>query len=290
MQLKSPREPGLSNMDRAQTGGAINLFSTPIPEEWSARAEFLYGSDDGSRLHAWAGGRTDAGPFDAGILIETFQYNTDGFKRIDAGGDTGFDISDYVIKAGLYTKEGAAVPQSLELKYQRSDETSNETYLGLTRADFAAAPDRRYNASQEDQFNGKHETFQANYSAELTPELTLDVIAYRTEFQRDWFKLERVLGVSTSSILADPTAFAAEFQNILAAPGFVGPDDALELRHNAREYYANGVQGILTFKTQTGALDHTLEASVRWHKDEVDRFQNFENFRAEKRRTFPHQH
>lgn len=263
------------------TGGAINLFSTPIPEKWSARAEFLYGSDDGSRLHAWAGGRTDAGPFDAGILIETFQYNTDGFKRIDAGGNTGFDISDYVIKAGLYTKEGTAVPQSLELKYQRSDETSNETYLGLTRADFAAAPDRRYNASQEDQFNGEHETFQANYSAELTPELTLDVIAYRTEFQRDWFKLERVLGVSTSSILADPTAFAAEFQNILAAPGFVGPDDALELRHNAREYYANGVQGILTFKTQTGALGHTLEASVRWHKDEVDRFQNFENFRAD---------
>ena len=263
------------------TGGAINLFSTPIPENWSARAEFLYGSDDGRRLHAWAGGRTNAGPFDAGILIETFQYDTDGFKRIDAGGNTGFDISDYVIKAGLYTKDGAAVPQSLELKYQRSDETSNETYLGLTRADFAATPDRRYNGSQEDQFNGEHETFQANYSAELTPNLTLDVIAYRTEFQRDWFKLERVLGVSTSSILADPIAFAAEFQNLLAAPGFIGPDDALELRHNAREYYANGAQGILTFKTQTGALDHTLEASVRWHKDEVDRFQNFENFRAE---------
>ncbi len=263
------------------TGGAINLFSTPIPEEWSARAEFLYGSDDGRRLHAWAGGRGDVGPFDAGILIETFQYNTDGFKRIDAGGSTGFDISDYVIKAGVYTKDGASVPQSLEFKYQRSDETSNETYLGLTRTDFAAAPDRRYNGSQEDQFDGEHETFQASYSAEFTPQLSLDVIAYRTEFQRDWFKLERVLGVSTSSILADPVTFAAEFQNILAAPGFVGPDDAMELRHNARTYYANGVQGILTFNTQTGPIDHALEASLRWHKDEVDRFQNFENFRAD---------
>ncbi len=268
------------------TGGAVNLYSTPIPEEWSARAEFLYGSNDGRRLHAWAGGRGDAGPVDAGIMIETFQYNTDGFKRIDrfsgqGGGDTGFDISDYVVKAGLYTKDGAAIPQSLELKYQRSDELSNETYLGLTRADFAAAPTRRYNGSQEDQFDGEHETFQASYFAEFTPDLTLDVIAYRTEFQRDWFKLERVLGVSTSSILADPAAFAAEFQNILAAPGFVGPDDALALRHNARDYYANGVQGILTYTTRTGNIDHSLEASLRWHEDEVDRFQNFENFRAD---------
>jgi Fe(3+) dicitrate transport protein len=263
------------------TGGAINLFSTPIPEEWSARGELLFGSDDGRRLHAWAGGRGDAGPFDVGILVETFQHQTDGFKRIDIGGDTGFDISDYVIKAGIYTKDGAAIPQNLEFKYQRADQVSNETYLGLTRADFAADPYRRYNGSQEDQFNSDHETFQLSYSAEFTPDVSLNVIAYRTEFMRDWFKLERALGVSTSSILADPAAFAAEFENILAMPGFVGPDDALEIRHNAREYYANGVQGIVTWRARTGDIDHTLEASLRWHEDEVDRFQNFENFRAD---------
>ncbi|NOX84244.1 MAG: TonB-dependent receptor [Alphaproteobacteria bacterium] len=263
------------------TGGAINLFSTPIPEEWSAKAQLLYGSNDGRRLHAWTGGRGDAGAFDAGILIETFQYRSDGFKEIDAGGATGFDISDYVIKAGLFTKDGAAFPQSLEFKYQYSDQTSNETYLGLTRADFAANPTRRYNASQEDVFNSKHETFQLSYSAEFTPSLTLDVIAYRTEFERNWFKLERVLGVSISTVLADPAMFAAEFENLVGAPGFIGPDDALAIRNNARQYYANGVQGTLTYQTKTGAIDHTLEASVRWHKDEVDRFQNFENFRAD---------
>ncbi|PQA87346.1 TonB-dependent receptor family protein [Hyphococcus luteus] len=263
------------------TGGAINLYSTPIPDEFAAEAQLYFGSDDGRRLHAWTGGRGDLGPFEAGFLVETFQYETDGFKRLDAGGDTGFDISDYVVKAGLYTKDGAAVPQSLEFKYQRSDETSNETYLGLTRADFSANPRRRYNGSQKDQFNSDHETFQLSYYAEFTPGLTLDIIAYRTEFARDWFKLERVLGVSTSAILADPVLYAAEFENILARPGFTGPDGALEIRHNARDYYANGVQGILTYKAATGELNHTLEASLRWHEDEVDRFQNFEFFRAE---------
>lgn len=263
------------------TGGAINLYSTPIPDEFAAEAQILFGSDDGKRLHAWAGGRDSIGAIDAGLLIETYQHETDGFKRLDAGGDTGFDISDYVVKAGLFTQDGASVPQNLEFKYQRSDETSNETYLGLTRADFSSNSRRRYNGSQEDQFNGDHELFQLSYYAEFTPDLSLDVIAYRTEFARDWFKLERVLGVSTSSILADPMLYAAEFENILAAPGFVGPDNALEIRHNARDYYAQGIQGILTFKTATGPVDHTFEASLRWHEDEVDRYQNFEFFRAD---------
>ncbi|GAB4521341.1 MAG: TonB-dependent receptor [Parvularculaceae bacterium] len=263
------------------TGGAINLFSTPIPEDWSARALFLAGSDDGRRLHAYAGGRADAGAVDVGVLVETFQYQTDGFKKLDVGGDTGFDISDYVIKGGLYTKDGAAVPQSLEFKFQRSDQVSNETYLGLTREDFAQTPLRRYNGSQEDQFVSDHETYQLSYRAEITPDLEIDIIGYRTEFTRDWFKLERVLGTSISSILRDPDTFATEFENILAAPGFVGPDDALQLRHNARDYYANGVQGVVTFRTRTGEMDHAIEASIRYHEDEVDRFQNFENFRAD---------
>ncbi|MEX6632054.1 TonB-dependent receptor family protein [Hyphococcus lacteus] len=262
------------------TGGAINLFSTPIPEDWSAAAQFLLGSNDGRRLHAYAGGRGDLGALDGGILIETFQQSTDGFKKIDAGGDTGFDVSDYVIKAGLYTKDGAAIPQSLEFKYQRSDETSDETYLGLTRSDFSQQPDRRYNASQEDQFNSDHETFQITYNAEITSDLNFNVNAYRTEFARDWFKLEKVLGTSLSTVLNDPTTYSTEFANLVAEPGFVGTADALEIRHNAREYVAKGIQGTLSYQTRTGAIAHNLEASLRWHEDEVDRFQNFEYFQA----------
>ncbi|WP_411819779.1 TonB-dependent receptor [Hyphococcus formosus] len=262
------------------TGGAINLFSTPIPEDWSANAQFLLGSDDGRRLHAYAGGRGDLGALDGGILIETFQQSTDGFKEIDAGGDTGFDVSDYVIKAGLYTKDGASVPQSLEFKFQRSDETSDETYLGLTRSDFSENPYRRYNASQEDQFNSDHETFQITYKADLTDDLSFSVNAYRTEFSRDWFKLEKVLGTSLSTVLNDPTTYSVEFANLVAAPGFVGAADALEIRHNARDYVAKGLQGTITYKTNTGAISHNLEGSLRWHEDEVDRFQNFEYFQG----------
>lgn len=263
------------------TGGAINLFSTPIPEENSAHAQFLLGDDDGRRLHAWAGGRSDLGPFEAGVLLETFQYDSDGFKRIDRGGNTGFDISDYVIKFGLYTKEGARFPQSFEFKYQTSDEVSNETYLGLTRADFAGKPNRRYNASQLDQFNGEHETFQGSYSIELASNLRFDLTGYRTEFARDWFKLDSVNGTSITSILRDPVSFADEFEILLVAPGFVSADDALAVRHNNREYYANGVQGVLYYQVMTGPIDHAIEASVRWHEDQMDRFQHDERFRAE---------
>jgi Fe(3+) dicitrate transport protein len=263
------------------TGGAINLFSTPIPEEMEGHASFLLGDDDGRRLHAWVGGRGDVGPFEAGLLIETFQHATDGFKRIDRGGDTGFDISDYVIKFGLYTHDDARFPQSLEFKYQTSDQVANETYLGLTRRDFAEKPTRRYNASQLDQFNGDHETFQGTYSIELSSSLQFDLIAYRTEFARDWFKLDKVNGVSITSVLRDPVAFADEFQILLAEPGFVSADDMLAIRHNNREYYANGVQGVVYYQLATGPVDHAFEASVRWHKDQMDRFQHDEFFRAD---------
>lgn len=263
------------------TGGAINLFSTPIPEEMSAHANFLLGDDDGRRLHAWAGGRADAGPFEAGLLVETFQHDTDGFKRIDRGGDTGFDISDYVIKVGLYTKDGARFAQSLEFKYQTSDQVANETYLGLTREDFAEKPNRRYNASQLDQFNGDHDTFHGAYTIEFAPNLRFDLTGYRTEFSRDWFKLDKVNGTSITSILRDPVTFADEFEILLAEPGFVSADDALIVRHNNRDYYANGVQGVLYYQVMTGPVDHAFEASVRWHEDQVDRFQSDERFRAQ---------
>ena len=53
------------------TGGAINLFSTPVPEEFSGFAQAFFGSEDRQRAHAWLGGRGDvAGSLEAGGLIE----------------------------------------------------------------------------------------------------------------------------------------------------------------------------------------------------------------------------
>ena len=39
--------------------------------------------------------------WEVGILAETLQDRTDGFKELDGGGDTGYSIQDYLGKLAL---------------------------------------------------------------------------------------------------------------------------------------------------------------------------------------------
>lgn len=272
------------------TGGAINMFSTPIPEENEAKLSAYYGGFSEVRVHGWAGNRIESTPLvDVGILVETFQQENDGFKDIDRGGDTGIDVEDYVVKLGFYTKADAKFKQSLELKYQHREETSNETYLGLTDTDFAADPFRRYNASQLDQFKSDHDTYQINHFIEFTPDISLTTVGYRTDFHRNWFKSQGINAaggggagdVSLSSILEDPISFAAEYEILVGAPGFVSADDAVVLRNNNRTYYTKGIQTALAIDFDTGPVGHDFTVSARLHKDEVDRFQHEADYRID---------
>lgn len=268
------------------TGGAINLFSTPVPEEFSGFAQAFYGTNERQRLHAWLGGRdTVSGRLQAGGLIELFHDETDGFKELDSGGPTGFDADDIVLKFGLYN-EDAAMPQSLEFKYQSRDEVSNETYLGLTLDDFTANPYRRYDASARDEFNGENELFQLTHKIEFAPNLSLTTFAYRHDFFRNWYKLQGISATGAgasgdtgiSSIIADPVTYAAEFEIITGATSL---DDSIVLRANRRDYYSEGVQSVLNWQTALGGVSHDVTIGVRVHEDEEDRFQEEDAYRLE---------
>ena len=58
----------------------------------------------------------------------------------DAGGNTGFELSDYVGKLEYTTDQTANIIHRFSGKIGYTDETSNETYLGLTDADYGATP------------------------------------------------------------------------------------------------------------------------------------------------------
>ncbi|WP_169711818.1 TonB-dependent receptor family protein [Henriciella litoralis] len=268
------------------TGGAINLFSTPVPDDFSAFGQAFFGTDDRQRVHAWVGGREEvAGTLEAGGLLEVFHDESDGFKRLDSGGPTGFDADDIVLKFGLYN-EDAALPQSLEFKYQSREETSHETYLGLTLDDFRASPYRRYDASGGDEFNGENELFQLTHKIEFSPEVSLTTIAYSHDFNRNWYKLQGVsaagLGASgdvgISAILADPTTYSAEFDLIT---GRTSLDNSIVLRANRRAYSSEGVQSVLNWQTGFAGADHDITVGVRLHQDEEDRFQEEDAYRLE---------
>ena len=131
------------------TGGAINLVSTGIPDDFSAQLKTSLGSFNTGQVYTSVGQSSER----IGYVLEYLNMNSDGFKRLGSNDNTGFDIYDLMGKLRINSKADAKTPQSLELKYHFYDEQSNETYLGLSEADFAANPYFRYAASQFDQMN-----------------------------------------------------------------------------------------------------------------------------------------
>ncbi len=266
-------------------GGALQLFSTPIPDDFGGRLLLSGGTDQAYKALGHAGGYADAGGFEVGGLVEYLHEGSGGFKTLDNGGDTGYQLDDFVGKFALRSNEGASLPQSFLFKFQRSKQDSDETYLGLTLDDFAADPYRRYNGSQLDNIVVDHRLLQATHMIDFGG-ADLTTTAYHTRTTRAWYKLNDVRDggsafVSLSDVLDDPAAFATAYANLAGAAGFVSADNALRVRNNNRRYEAKGVQSVLGFEFGLGGSSHAIEASVRYHEDEEDRFQNDDLYRMD---------
>lgn len=261
------------------TGGVINYLSTPIPVENGGFLSLAYGSDNDRRVHASYGGRLDAGPVVVGYLVENVWREVDGFKTINpaTGGGyagssrTGFDRNEPLVKLRLTARNGP--PQSLEFSYGRTDIHADETYLGLTDPAFRANPFQRYAASRFDQINTDQERLALRYSLTPTDYLTLRVTAYRTEFARNWYKLNDAGVGATGAFRNASEALAgqhgAEIIDVLRG----GAAGRLRVRANNRAYGAEGVDTTATWTFQTGAAAHQLETGARFHSDFADRFQ-----------------
>ncbi|MGY6550392.1 MAG: TonB-dependent receptor family protein [Erythrobacter sp.] len=264
--------------------GAVHMVSTPIPEAEngiSGKALLQYGSRNTLRGHLVVGGWMDAGGSQFGAMVETFQARADGFKVLDNGGPTGFNSQDYVVKLGWRTKDGAAIPQAAELRYSRYNQASDETYLGITRDDFAVTPRRRYAGSQVDRIDVTQEFWQLSHRADFGA-VQLSTTAYTTDTARVWYKLQDVFNAEGQArSLRDVLQFPDQPVNA-SAVGFLRGEDstpgALRVRANDRVYYSKGIQSVLSSNFATGAASHALEFSVRYHEDGEDRFQQDDRF------------
>jgi Fe(3+) dicitrate transport protein len=273
-------------------GGSLNLLSTPVPDEpLAGQIDVWFGDEEQRRVHATIGGMRNINETTRfGGLLESYTSSAAGFKDIDgpSGRDSGFDIEDYVARLRLETQTGD-IGHTIELRAQYSDELSNETYLGLTEADFAATPFRRYAASALDQMDAEHSLWSLSHTANFGNDLTLGSVLYRTDFARDWYKLDRVdpdgagpmSPASISSILSDPVGNAAALAILQGAPGLVSADDALRLKHNNRDYYAQGFQTELAGSSDMGGMAHDWHIGVRFHYDQMDRFQWANQYRMD---------
>jgi Fe(3+) dicitrate transport protein len=248
------------------TGGAINLVSSSIPATLQGMVDVSGGGSGTGKVHGRVGG-THGG---FGWVAETYQLQTDGFKVLDTGGVTGFELQDYMLKLRLGSGPAARIYQDVELKLGRTDEASRETYLGLADADFAARPVRRYAGTQMDRLDTGARQYQLRHFVRPAAGVDLATTAYHNVFTRNWYKLDRTANGSLAAVLADP-ALAADLDVLRGASS---ADHALVVRANARDYVSEGVQSVLGLQFDVLGAAHALELGARYHRDSEDRFQH----------------
>lgn len=258
-------------------GGALNLISTSIPDSLHLGANLTLGADSTRKVHANLGDSYRHFAW----LAETYQFSTRGFKRLDGGGDTGFDLGDYLLKFRLHTGPASSVDQvdqvyqQVEFKLGYTNQRSDETYLGLAEQDFLETPFRRYAGSQVDVFRSDHRQVQLRHLIALHSRADVTTTVYRNDFSRNWYKLNDVNGHSISDILDRPQDFSAEFDMVRGADSSV---DALRVRANNRSYYAYGVESIFGLHFDTPAGRNQLQIDIRYHQDQEDRFQHDDGY------------
>jgi Fe(3+) dicitrate transport protein len=253
------------------TGGAINFISTEIPNDFRANLRTSYGTYNTLNSYANVGDSFK----NFGYMVEYNKRRSDGFKNLDNGGNTGFDTDDFVAKFRVNTNPEARVQQSLDFKFQYSDEQSDETYLGLTDDDYGTTPYRRYAGSQKDVMDTEHTQFMLTHTAKFSDYFRITTTAYRNDFKRNWYKLNDVSAngnsASISSLIENPGDFPFLFGLVNGTQNIQG--SALNVKNNNREYYSQGIQTKADYHFVTGLVFHDIEVGLRFHQDEEDRFQ-----------------
>lgn len=256
------------------TGGVINFLSTEIPAEETFYTRNTYGSYNTLVSHSYYGNTVETKKGRVGFLFELFHHQSDGFRRIDAGGglpssdSTGFTLTEPMVK--VFWEPNTPLRQRIEFKYGYSSFDSDESYIGLTEEDVRNNPDRRYAATRFDNMlSDQHRTY-LKYRIEPTANFNLELAGYYNEFSRNWAKVDDIVGGAGSVREALATG------NGLDILQMTGPGE-LVYRNNNRNYSAYGLQLTGNYRFQTGSVDHTLSFGARYHYDDVRRFQNDEN-------------
>ena len=252
------------------TGGVINYLSTPIPTKEKAYLKSTFGSFNEQRTHAYVGNTFDAGAAGQfGVLLEGYRRQNDGFKKIDetadfrSGDDTGFDKTDTTIK--LSWEPNSAMYQRFEFKHGTSELDANETYLGLSQADFNADPTRRYAASRFDNMKSEQEQTSLRWSVSPTDDIDVVTTLYQTDFKRNWYKLNKVNGDSLSKVLETPGLSQDCMKGTAACD--------LKIKANNRSYETQGIETVGYFRFGSDNIQHEVMAGLRLHQDEITRFQ-----------------
>ncbi|MEY5020255.1 MAG: hypothetical protein RLZ22_1343, partial [Verrucomicrobiota bacterium] len=249
------------------TGGVVNYRSTEFPEVDGPKFynRTTYGSHNTIFEHAWHGDEQETAAGKIGWLMEMHGEHSDGYRKIDGSSkDTGYDLLEPMLK--MFWEPNTALKQRLEFKIGFSNFDANETYTGLTDADFDQNPDRRYASTLNDEFNSEQWRTYLKWTAEPSDVLRLESAVYLNTFRRNWDKLSSV-SIPGSGITNVAEAMMTDSGiNLLKGfgAGNITTTDAF------RDHESYGWQNQVNRKFETGAIEHDLALGLRLHYDQQD--------------------
>jgi Fe(3+) dicitrate transport protein len=262
------------------TAGTINFLSRSIP---TVGAEGHYsatlGVDGFSRNHTYYGGNIGS----IGYVFEYHDYRADGYKNIKGTGnntDACFDKQTDLFKLS-YTPVNSSWNQTFEITSSNTSETSNETYIGLTGADFAADPYQRYALSSIDQMDNDYHRYIFTHTMQPSSNMTITSKLYKTRYSRLWGKSGEMYvdpdgdGGNTNNATvkfsnidmqgncAGDTGIELRACNILTNQTAMVANEYIKRSMGHRDYGMTGVQ----FVVNHDIGNHALEYGYRRHKD-----------------------
>jgi Fe(3+) dicitrate transport protein len=252
-------------------GGAMNLLTRPAPSRTQGAVDLSAGAYDTQKLH----GHFGTGGEHYGILLEGVRLQSGGFKDLPSSHETGFNRSDFMLKARLNSGYEATVYHALEVKLGYGNENSHETYLGLSDADFNHMPRQRYAASQNDFMQWHRTQLQSKYSLTWEDHLEVKITGYRHDFDRSWNRFNRFQsGPDVSTILANPDAgqLAIYHRLLKGSLNSETNDQYLMMVDNHRRFVSQGVQSLVRVGFDIWKIRQDIEMGLRIHQDQVDRY------------------
>ena len=255
-------------------GGAINLLSTPIPDGTGGLFNQEIGEDHTSRTHFHYGVVQD----NLAFLIESHLWKTNGFDSIkNSNEDTGFDKDDVVFKLRLNSDpQSEGIYHELNIKYQDSDESSDQSYIGLANDDFRKNPHVRYGLTAYDNMDNAHDTISLNYIADMG-DFEFSATIYENDFARNWFKVDKIdngkvygLGNGINNIIASANSGNLDAISILQGTNSQAVE--IKLKNNNRAYISEGTDIEIHYSTDK----QTFTAGYRSTEDSEDRYQIYE--------------
>ena len=264
------------------TSGAINYISRSVPTE-GTKGYFnqTFGDEGYLRNHAYYG----AAMGNLSFVVESHKTAYDGHKEIDAGTGAGNDDNTGFRKNSDLFKIRYTMPSSyMELSSQNTSETSHASYIGLTRADFAANENRRYSMSSKDKMDNDYHRYIFTYGMDLSPTSSLTAKIYKAKYSRNWKKVGEMTvdddgsaGGSTSTVKMSAidwtTNCAADSTTELRACNIVTNATAMISGESIKRSLGHRDYGMygydMRYNTIIGAHDITI--GFRSHRDYRDR-------------------